>query len=113
MKRRAWPGGTRQRARFHRELRGQEQAVAQSRAQGGIASRARGKPTVKKLLLLAVLPLLTAGLARAENTTPPCPVGADTLGVSRVAEIDTAGGPLFGDQYPPTSLLQKGEVVLT
>lgn len=68
---------------------------------------------MKKLLLLAVLPLLTAGLARAEDNAATCPAGADALGVSRVAEIDTAGGPLFGDQYPPTSLLQKGEVVLT
>lgn len=68
---------------------------------------------VKKLLLLALLPLLAAGLARADDTTPACP--ADALGVSRVAEIDTTGGPVFGEQYfaQPQTLLQKGEVVLT
>lgn len=68
---------------------------------------------MKKVLLLALLPLLLAGLARAEDTTATCAAGADALGVSRVAEVDTAGGPLFGDQYPPSNLLQKGEVVLT
>jgi peptidoglycan/xylan/chitin deacetylase (PgdA/CDA1 family) len=35
------------------------------------------------------------------------------LGVSRVAEIDTTGGPRFGEQYPGDHLLQAGEVVLT
>jgi peptidoglycan/xylan/chitin deacetylase (PgdA/CDA1 family) len=83
-----------------------------------------------------VLTLLPAAAARAEDasqagtqgtlpaavqTTPPATVKAeekpanceDALGVSRVAEVDTTGGALFGDQYPPTTLLQKGEVVLT
>ena len=72
-----------------------------------------GDSTVKKVLLLALLPLLLAGLARAEDTTATCAAGADALGVSRVGELDTVGGPLFGDQYPPSNLLQKGEVVLT
>ena len=62
---------------------------------------------MKKLLLLALLPLLSAGLARAEDNTATCPAGADALGVSRVAEIDTTGGPLFGDQYPPAAISCK------
>src|SRR5262245_57320186 len=37
----------------------------------------------------------------------------DKLGVSRVAEVDTAGGGEYGEQYPPTKLLEKGEVVIT
>lgn len=65
---------------------------------------------MKKLLLLAALMLLPATAARAEDKPANC---EDALGVSRVAEVDTAGGALFGDQYPPTTLLQKGEVVLT
>jgi peptidoglycan-N-acetylglucosamine deacetylase len=97
---------------------------------------------VNKLLPLAVMAVLSTAAARAEDpaqTAPPAaPVAAapatppatapgtapakseekpasceDALGVSRVAEVDTAGGALFGDQYPPTTLLQKGEVVLT
>jgi peptidoglycan/xylan/chitin deacetylase (PgdA/CDA1 family) len=85
---------------------------------------------VKKLLLLAVLTLLPAAGALAEDKflvgppaerqvesqvkpeDKPAPC-EDALGVSRVAEVDTKGGALFGDQYPPTTLLQKGEVVLT
>jgi peptidoglycan/xylan/chitin deacetylase (PgdA/CDA1 family) len=71
--------------------------------------------TLKKFLLLAVLPLLLAGLAHAEDAPATCAAGADALGVSRTVEVDTTGGPTFGDQYPPRPepLLQKGEVVLT
>jgi len=85
---------------------------------------------LKKLLLLVALALLPAAGALAEDAAPgaaqPAPPAtapskpddkaaacADALGVSRVAEIDTTGGAQFGDQYPPTTLLQKGEVVLT
>ncbi len=65
---------------------------------------------MKRLLILAALALLAPTAPRAEDAADPC---ADKLGVSRVAEVDTAGGPQFGDQYPPQHLLQKGEVVLT
>jgi peptidoglycan-N-acetylglucosamine deacetylase len=77
---------------------------------------------VKKLLLLAVLTLLPAAGALAEDKpsveSQVTPEGKpatceDVLGVSRIAEVDTKGGALFGDQYPRTTLLQKGEVVLT
>ena len=81
---------------------------------------------MKKLLLLAVLTLLPAAGALAEDKPPVesqvesqvTPEGKpatceDVLGVSRIAEIDTKGCALFGDQYHPTTLLQKGEVVLT
>jgi peptidoglycan/xylan/chitin deacetylase (PgdA/CDA1 family) len=40
------------------------------------------------------------------------PAGS-VLGTSRVIEIDTTGGPTYGDQYPPSGLLKPGEVVLT
>jgi peptidoglycan-N-acetylglucosamine deacetylase len=94
---------------------------------------------VRKLLVaLLMLPAVVA--ARAEDApqsaappaspsaaqpAPPAPAAdaakpdakpvscEDALGVSRVAEVDTTGGAQFGDQYPPTTLLQKGEVVLT
>lgn len=42
-----------------------------------------------------------------------CPSPGESLGVSRVVEVDTQGGPGFGDQYPGTTLLAPGEVVLT
>ncbi len=52
--------------------------------------------------------------AQAAAESPPlCQPGPDMLGVSRTVEIDTTGGALFGEQYPPSGLLQDGEVVLT
>jgi peptidoglycan-N-acetylglucosamine deacetylase len=90
---------------------------------------------MKKLLLVAALLLSAAAMARAEDnvhqintatdsaaTVPDYAKGhaaadaascADKLGVSRVAEVDTTGGGEYGEQYPPTQLLQKGEVVIT
>ena len=35
------------------------------------------------------------------------------IGVSRVVEVDTTGGPRFGAQFSRNSLLGDGEVVLT
>ncbi len=68
------------------------------------------KTTVYMLLALAAVLLLPATGLRAEEAPANC---KDTLGVSRVVEVDTKGGAQFGDQYPPQHLLQKGEVVLT
>jgi peptidoglycan/xylan/chitin deacetylase (PgdA/CDA1 family) len=42
-----------------------------------------------------------------------CTPGANALGVSRVAEIDTSTGPRFGFQYKEQDILADGEVVLT
>jgi peptidoglycan-N-acetylglucosamine deacetylase len=45
---------------------------------------------------------------------PPCAANADALGVSRVVEIDTTGGPGFGfEQFKAYDFLEQGEVVLT
>ncbi len=65
---------------------------------------------MKRLLMLAALVLLAPGQPRAEDAAADC---NDKLGVARVVEVDTQGGGLYGDQYPPQQLLQKGEVVLT
>lgn len=44
----------------------------------------------------------------------PCKDRPDTLGVSRVVEVDTSGGPEFGlMQYKGNDFLEPGEVVLT
>lgn len=43
-----------------------------------------------------------------------CPGNPEGLGVSRILEVDTEGGPLLGTwQYPETLDLAPGEVVLT
>jgi len=65
---------------------------------------------MKRLLILAAFVLLVPTAPRAEESAGDC---TDKLGVSRIVEVDTQGGGLFGDQYPPQHLLQKGEVVLT
>lgn len=45
---------------------------------------------------------------------PTCAGNQDTLGVSRVVEIDTTGGPGFGfEQFKAHDFLEAGEVVLT
>jgi peptidoglycan/xylan/chitin deacetylase (PgdA/CDA1 family) len=45
---------------------------------------------------------------------PTCPGNREALGISRVVEIDTAGGPGFGfEQFKAHDFLQAGEVVLT
>jgi peptidoglycan-N-acetylglucosamine deacetylase len=64
-----------------------------------------------RLLVPALAMMVSVCTAHADEAV--CTPGADVLGVSRIAEVDTTGGARFGDQYPPTTLLQKGEVVLT
>ena len=49
---------------------------------------------------------------RRTTARPRVPAG-DALGVSRVVEIDTSSGPLFGAQYKEPNFLADGEVVLT
>jgi peptidoglycan-N-acetylglucosamine deacetylase len=45
---------------------------------------------------------------------PPCTANPDGLGVSRIVEIDTTGGPGFGfEHYKAYDFLQDKEVVLT
>jgi peptidoglycan-N-acetylglucosamine deacetylase len=66
---------------------------------------------ISKLLL--VIPAIVAGLASpslgyAEDT---CPAGS--LGVSRTIEVDTTGGPWFGEPHGDPNFLNPGEVVLT
>jgi len=45
---------------------------------------------------------------------PTCEGNPDALGVSRVVEIDTTGGPGFGfEQFKAHDFLEQGEIVLT
>jgi len=57
------------------------------------------------VLLLGLLPAAAGAVAEG--------CGPQALGVSRTLEIDTRGAPRFGFQYPETSLLADGEVILT
>ncbi|KUO61366.1 MAG: hypothetical protein APF80_05980 [Alphaproteobacteria bacterium BRH_c36] len=66
------------------------------------------------LLTAAGLALAGAGVAHADNDKPACSDRKGILGVSRVVEIDTAGGRRFGNmQYKDIDFLKPGEIVLT
>ncbi len=67
---------------------------------------------------LAVATMPTAARSQAPAAVAragfPCQGNPDALGVSRVVEIDTTGGPGFGfEQFKTHDFLQEGEVVLT
>src|SRR5471032_857141 len=76
---------------------------------GTIASRpipAPAQPQAPSAPLVAFPPPAAAPSSACRNP--------DALGVSRVVEIDTAGGPGFGfEQYKAYDFLEPGEVVLT
>jgi peptidoglycan/xylan/chitin deacetylase (PgdA/CDA1 family) len=61
------------------------------------------------------LSLLCGGTtAHAAPPVEPCATRADVLGLSRIVEVDTAGGPLFGRSVSGGyEFLVDGEVVLT
>src|SRR5688572_30295614 len=63
-------------------------------------------------LVLAVAAGAAESAAAQDACRPTVPAGA-ALGVSRVVEIDTRTGPLFGAPYRELSFLADGEVVLT
>jgi len=57
---------------------------------------------------------VSAPLPSAPSAASPCPGNPNALGVSRVVEIDTTGGPQFGFEHFKThDFLRPGEVVLT
>jgi peptidoglycan/xylan/chitin deacetylase (PgdA/CDA1 family) len=77
---------------------------------------------VRAFASVAFLFVVAAPAAGADAQTGPFPPVADTavcagrtdtLGISRVVEIDTATGPSFGDQYKEVQFLEDHEVVLT
>jgi peptidoglycan/xylan/chitin deacetylase (PgdA/CDA1 family) len=91
---------------------------------GSTAQRPTPPPPTVALALPPAPPLMpplapsataTAGRTNiVAETAAACPSNPDALGVSRVVEIDTAGGPGFGfEQFKAHDFLSAGEVVLT
>jgi peptidoglycan/xylan/chitin deacetylase (PgdA/CDA1 family) len=96
---------------------------------GTIAARAPaspGKPQAPSQPIAAASPVsppppnppVATGAGRTNAATtaaaPSCPGNPDALSVSRVVEIDTAGGPGFGsEQFKSYDFLEPGEIVLT
>ena len=67
-------------------------------------------------VLIAIAAVLIAALDALDGVrAEPLPGCANpmAIGVSRVVEVDTTGGPRFGAQFNRNSLLSDGEVVLT
>jgi len=91
-----------------------------------LASASDVPPSVSTLLAqgspaVAAAPVAAPAPARAQvaaihpaTVTSSCPANPNALGVSRVVEIDTTGGPGFGfEQFKAYDFLREGEVVLT
>jgi peptidoglycan-N-acetylglucosamine deacetylase len=112
-----------------RALRSQGPAAETTRTQaaepdmvtGSIASRPITSPADPKPSTTAVPSVAPAARSRppsptssAEPHLATCAGNPDALGVSRVVEIDTAGGPGFGfEHFKAYDFLEPGEVVLT
>lgn len=76
--------------------------------------RVAGTSVAACLMVAVGFGLGAASGAHANNEKPGCSERRNILGVSRVLEIDTTGGPRFGNnQYKDIDFLRPGEVVLT
>ncbi len=76
--------------------------------------RVAGTSIAAALLAAAGVVLGGADAADADQERPGCAERNGILGVSRVVEIDTSGGPRFGNnQYKEIDFLKPGEIVLT
>jgi peptidoglycan/xylan/chitin deacetylase (PgdA/CDA1 family) len=97
-----------------------------SPAQTVVAAVPASTPAVAPAPAPAVAQSAAPAMAQAPAATPAapppapapapinCPGHPDALGVSRVVEIDTTGGPGFGfEHFKQYDFLQPGEVVLT
>jgi len=63
---------------------------------------------------MSIAPSVQALAAPAPRAASSCPGNPNALGVARVVEIDTTGGPGFGFEHFKThDFLREGEVVLT
>jgi len=80
-----------------------QQALARQQSAGQIFTQAPARPAA---------PAAAAPPAPTANAS--CPGNPNALGVGRVVEVDTTGGPGFGfEHFKSHDFLQPGEVVLT
>ena len=78
--------------------------------------RIRPDRILRRSFLAAAAVAALLGPAHALDQPPACAAADGGLEVSRVVEIDTAGGPLYGDitkEVKEESFLKRKEVVLT
>jgi peptidoglycan/xylan/chitin deacetylase (PgdA/CDA1 family) len=69
------------------------------------------RPCLKLGVILSAAILCQLSMSVRVRADEACPAG--TLGVSRSIEVDTTGGPWFGEPHGDKNFLAPGEVVLT
>ena len=70
--------------------------------------------TSRESIMSVASPSVQALAAPAPRAASSCPGNPNALGVARVVEIDTTGGPGFGfEHFKSHDFLREGEVVLT
>ena len=75
---------------------------------------ARSEPAPMVVAQAAPAPAAPKPAAAPAAAAPACPGNPNALGVARVVEIDTTGGPGFGfEHFKQLDFLQPGEIVLT
>lgn len=99
-------------SRTSRDARGALSPIAEQPmtvAQASPPARVSAAPSPQPSAASALPPLAPAAVVKG----PPC-TNPNALGVSRVVEIDTTGGPGFGfEHFKQHDFLRNGEVVLT
>ena len=67
----------------------------------------------KLIALSALAAVVSSDMPRAGAIIDECASKPGMLGISRVVEIDTTGGPVFGGSHKGNNFLKAGEVILT
>ena len=63
--------------------------------------------------LSALAAVVSSDMPMAAQLVDACATKPEVLGLSRVVEIDTTGGPVFGGSHKANNFLRAGEIVLT
>src|SRR5262245_7245001 len=105
-------------ARRRYGLGGERLACPRSACKVRSGAHVRGKPEgeMQSIRAWGLALAVAAGASwpvTAQEACVPTLAAGKALGVSRVVEIDTSSGPLFGAPYKEASFLADGEVVLT
>ncbi len=67
----------------------------------------------KLIALSALAAVVSSDMPKAGAIVDDCAAKPGVLGISRVVEIDTTGGPVFGGSHKGNNFLKAGEVILT
>lgn len=71
------------------------------------------KALTSLVALSALAAVVSSDMPMAASIVDDCAAKPSVLGLSRVVEIDTASGPVFGGSHKGNNFLKAGEVILT